>query len=110
MNTTNFFELLSKFVFFINILFYFPSIFYHAHELIEMIKLYPIYSSIILNNLRKLEKLENNLDTDCSICLNQFKEDDFINILECQHQFHQDCLDKWLVNSKTCPICRNLIK
>ena len=224
MNTTNFFELLPRFVFFINIIFYLPSILYHlglltllliekrwtisiyllyltinlfalfffecnknvnsifkgvsknlfiisnfinflifvnedlnyflisvtlniiiialpftkyvfisfyifcySPELVEALNLYPIYPSIILNNFNnnieqtnnvelnildsiKLEKLNENLEVDCSICLNQLQEEEFIKTLECDHKFHQDCLDKWLVNSQTCPICRNLIK
>jgi len=45
---------------------------------------------------------------DCSIC---YEEITVISKtkLDCGHSFHQDCLDKWYINSPTCPLCRSQI-
>lgn len=44
----------------------------------------------------------------CSICLDDTKNS--VNYkTQCNHYFHKKCLDEWLIKSKTCPICRNLI-
>lgn len=44
----------------------------------------------------------------CSICLTNYEEGDQLRIIKCQHGFHKDCIDKWLVSYvNSCPICRN---
>ena len=43
----------------------------------------------------------------CTICLCEFEENDNLRIIKCNHAFHQECIDKWLLeNSYKCPICR----
>ena len=42
----------------------------------------------------------------CSICLEQFKDDEDVIILPCRHGFHPDCLDPWLKMHSECPSCR----
>jgi len=43
---------------------------------------------------------------NCVICLEEFKEGDKAKVLECQHKFHPGCLDTWLKQSGTCPMCK----
>ena len=45
---------------------------------------------------------------DCSICLaNQNEESNkCIELDECKHKFHLDCISQWATYSKTCPLCR----
>jgi hypothetical protein len=58
--------------------------------------------------------LANNADgTDaeghlgCSICTEDFKKGEELRVLPCNHKFHPDCVDPWLLNvSGTCPLCR----
>jgi hypothetical protein len=43
----------------------------------------------------------------CSICFDDFEENDDVSILKCNHLFHYKCINKWLMENKTtCPICR----
>jgi hypothetical protein len=42
---------------------------------------------------------------DCGICLDTLAEGR-VYTLNCKHQFHHDCVTKWLTNSPTCPLCR----
>jgi len=60
-------------------------------------------------NLIQIIKLTHNLDEHCSICLDEFKEGDELRFVECDHNFHKECLDKWLLLKNTCPICRKNI-
>lgn len=46
----------------------------------------------------------SNYDT-CAICLNQFKEEEEVKILACNHIYHVDCIDKWLGLNRRCPLC-----
>ncbi|KAA0039350.1 hypothetical protein IC582_020569 [Cucumis melo] len=46
-------------------------------------------------------------DTLCSVCLGEYKtEDKLQKIPTCGHVFHMDCIDHWLANHNTCPLCR----
>ncbi|ORX50406.1 hypothetical protein BCR36DRAFT_404515, partial [Piromyces finnis] len=42
----------------------------------------------------------------CVICNTTVKMNEIIRKLPCQHNFHQNCIDKWLLHTRsTCPIC-----
>nr|XP_016498858.1 PREDICTED: RING-H2 finger protein ATL56-like [Nicotiana tabacum] len=44
---------------------------------------------------------------DCAICLDSLKLGDKCRILpQCNHYFHAECIDLWLLKSSFCPICR----
>jgi hypothetical protein len=47
----------------------------------------------------------------CSVCLENLKSIKPITTTFCNHQFHTDCLNKWLNDylKNTCPLCRNFI-
>lgn len=41
----------------------------------------------------------------CSICTEDFAAQEDVRILPCKHEFHQSCIDPWLVNQSTkCPM------
>ena len=42
----------------------------------------------------------------CSICRADF-EDGVIQITECNHVFHEECLQTWFQRSNQCPLCRH---
>ncbi|XP_078428358.1 RING/U-box superfamily protein [Wolffia australiana] len=43
----------------------------------------------------------------CSVCLEQVNAGDLIRTLPCLHQFHVSCIDPWLRQQGTCPICKH---
>lgn len=50
---------------------------------------------------------ENNADIGlaCSVCTDDFIKGQDIRVLPCNHKFHPDCIDPWLLNvSGTCPM------
>ena len=44
---------------------------------------------------------------DCSICMESFKPREEMRTLPCLHFFHKNCIDRWLKQSKQCPICKH---
>ena len=48
----------------------------------------------------------NGVFGECNICLEQYKEDDHLITLLCDHRFHYDCIQSWFREHCTCPICR----
>lgn len=44
---------------------------------------------------------------ECAVCLSEFEDYDTLRLLpKCNHVFHPDCIDAWLVSHTTCPVCR----
>ena len=53
-------------------------------------------------NIKKIKK-ENQF---CCICLQEYKIEENIVEMSCNHLFHYKCIQEWLNNNPTCPICR----
>ncbi|CAN6289893.1 unnamed protein product [Urochloa humidicola] len=45
----------------------------------------------------------------CSVCLEQVAVGDLLRSLPCLHQFHANCIDPWLRQQGTCPICKHQV-
>ncbi|XP_071734635.1 RING-H2 finger protein ATL10-like [Rutidosis leptorrhynchoides] len=46
-------------------------------------------------------------DAQCIVCLSEYHADDTLRILPfCGHFFHSSCIDIWLQQHCTCPVCR----
>jgi len=46
----------------------------------------------------------------CPICLNEYEEGVKIRILPCEHAYHIECIDKWLLrNNRLCPVCKRKV-
>ena len=72
---------------------------------------HPPASERAINNLKKIEVNENNINNykniTCNICLDNFEIGNTLRILECNHEFHEECILTWLKSNNTCPICRH---
>ncbi|KAK6927006.1 Zinc finger, RING-type [Dillenia turbinata] len=51
-----------------------------------------------------LKSLEDELT--CTICLEQVNRGELVRSLPCLHQFHANCIDPWLRQQGTCPVCK----
>ncbi|KAK9063854.1 hypothetical protein SSX86_017726 [Deinandra increscens subsp. villosa] len=43
----------------------------------------------------------------CTICLDEFGENEKVGMLECRHKFHSECITSWLLSKNSCPMCRS---
>ncbi|KAL5198505.1 hypothetical protein ABZP36_002017 [Zizania latifolia] len=45
--------------------------------------------------------------TCCPVCLENYSDSDVLRVLpDCGHLFHRECVDLWLRQRPTCPVCR----
>ncbi|CAD8149458.1 unnamed protein product [Paramecium pentaurelia] len=80
-------------------------------------QIYELFTQLDLDNQVGLESKIFNLDmkrvqinaTDtCTICMEDIQpQKEAADIrLDCNHQFHYDCIKQWLLKSKFCPVCK----
>ncbi|KAF6140947.1 hypothetical protein GIB67_030158 [Kingdonia uniflora] len=63
---------------------------------------FPIFVYSSVKSLR-----QDKPGLECAVCLSEFEDDDTLRLLTvCNHAFHPDCIDLWLVSHTTCPVCR----
>ena len=64
-----------------------------------------------LNKPEKIKKNDIICSESCLICMDNYKCNQFKRTLpNCKHYFHKKCIDKWLKNKASCPICRDKLK
>ncbi|XP_026016107.1 RING finger protein 150 [Astatotilapia calliptera] len=68
-------------------------------------------SKLQLRTIRKGDQ-ETEPDFDnCAVCIEGYKANDVVRILPCRHLFHKSCVDPWLLDHRTCPMCKmNILK
>ena len=63
-------------------------------------------------NFDELDRKENSMSENCTICLEDFKKDEKVVSLLCKHIFHFFCLNDWLTQnilSPKCPNCNHFV-
>jgi len=57
-----------------------------------------------LENVRYVGEMQNDA---CSICLDDFKQNEKVSQLVCEHVFHKECIKKWIIVNDKEPLCPN---
>ncbi|KAK3022554.1 hypothetical protein RJ639_047492 [Escallonia herrerae] len=50
-------------------------------------------------------KAANQEPEICVICQVEYEDDETIGGLQCGHEYHADCVKKWLLKKNVCPLC-----
>ena len=73
-------------------------------RLIDKYKRYKIETKLLLPiNIKDIK------ENKCSICLEEYIENNDIIKLNCEHQYHKECIKEWLKINNNCPQCRKII-
>ncbi|WVZ02114.1 hypothetical protein V8G54_022920 [Vigna mungo] len=54
------------------------------------------------------ENLENHEYDICIICQDEYKNKEEIGILQCGHEYHAECVKRWLHEKNVCPMCKSI--
>lgn len=50
------------------------------------------------------------MPSECSICIIPINEGSGCHIAPCNHEYHVECINKWIDKERTCPQCRAFIQ
>ncbi|KAH7387658.1 hypothetical protein KP509_16G035000 [Ceratopteris richardii] len=68
-----------------------------------------VIDSLPTFSFSSLHGLKDGLE--CAVCLSRFEVSDTLRLLpKCKHAFHCECVDTWLSNHSTCPLCRKKVE
>lgn len=60
-----------------------------------------------LRKYKDMNKETKEVNPSCTVCMEEFEEESMVRKMVCKHVFHQECIDKWLLEySYKCPMCR----
>ncbi|KAL6297065.1 hypothetical protein ACE6H2_005207 [Prunus campanulata] len=63
------------------------------------------FPAFLYSDVKALQLGQDSLE--CAVCLNEFQDDETLRLIpKCDHVFHPDCIDTWLLSHSTCPVCR----
>jgi|LakMenE18May11ns_1017337.scaffolds.fasta_scaffold00077_6 hypothetical protein len=108
-------ELLNSFNFLDNFMNYFPdnsqedfinSLFQQASASEELER----NDKIKLDVQSQLFSESEKTFSSCSICSDDYKDDDTVSTLNCKHIFHKNCIEEWGHYNPVCPVCKASIK
>ncbi|XP_021336982.2 RING finger protein 148 isoform X1 [Danio rerio] len=50
-------------------------------------------------------------DTGCVVCTDSYQRGEQVTVLPCRHLYHKKCIEPWLLEHPTCPMCKyNILK
>ncbi|KAM8952624.1 E3 ubiquitin-protein ligase RNF128 [Pelodytes ibericus] len=59
-----------------------------------------------LRTIKQGDKVLGPDGDSCAVCIESYKTNDVVRILTCNHFFHKTCIDPWLLEHRTCPMCK----
>lgn len=65
------------------------------------------FPEVVYGEARKARGGAAATQTCCPVCLENYGDGDVLRALpDCGHLFHRECVDPWLRQRPTCPVCR----
>lgn len=55
---------------------------------------------------KRFQSASGGGSTQCHICFCEYSDGEKLRMLPCFHDYHVQCIDRWLKENITCPICR----
>ena len=57
----------------------------------------------------KYDKDKYSKNYQCIICMEEFEKNEKVTLLPCDHIFHSNCIEQWLLKQRSCPFCKSEI-
>nr|XP_043885392.1 E3 ubiquitin-protein ligase RNF128-like [Solea senegalensis] len=59
-----------------------------------------------VRTLKRDDEITNSDAFMCAVCIEAYKAGDVVTVLTCDHIFHKACIEPWLLDRRTCPMCK----
>ncbi|XP_041648332.1 E3 ubiquitin-protein ligase RNF128-like [Cheilinus undulatus] len=59
-----------------------------------------------VRTLKKDDEETKNDSHMCAVCIESYKAGEVVTVLTCDHIFHKGCIEPWLLERRTCPMCK----
>ena len=71
----------------------------------------PTNANLVRKMMKKKFDPTAHSETECIICMVDYEANDNITPLPCdeRHYFHSECIENWLKNNNSCPLCKKPI-
>lgn len=59
--------------------------------------------------VRTLKRDDEETSSDshmCAVCIESYRPGEVVTVLTCDHIFHKTCIEPWLLERRTCPMCK----
>lgn len=57
-------------------------------------------------NFRAYHQCDDKEGEICVVCQSEYEDEELMGGLVCGHEYHVDCIKKWLLQKNSCPICK----
>lgn len=88
----------------IMIIFVFCCVYLNYEKLINQYGIVDDYSPFPLAEIVVSDSAYQSLE-ECAICIEELSEN-VVCLNKCSHIYHKDCIKRWLLEKRSCPICR----
>ncbi|XXG73605.1 hypothetical protein AAC387_Pa07g2499 [Persea americana] len=83
-----------------------PQVLEESEELAQEHRFGGGSSSTAIEALKMGKHRVGDINESCTICIEQFLPGEDIAIMQCDHAYHKECIDQWLMNNNSYPLCR----
>lgn len=59
-----------------------------------------------VRTLQRDDEETNSESHMCAVCIESYNLGDVVTVLTCDHIFHKTCIEPWLLDKRTCPMCK----
>ncbi|KAI3712090.1 hypothetical protein L1987_70639 [Smallanthus sonchifolius] len=65
-----------------------------------------VFASSVSSESEDASSADEELNS-CVICQTNYDDQEHIGVLDCGHEYHVECVKKWLTVKNTCPVCKS---
>jgi hypothetical protein len=80
---------------------------YRVHPLNELNQQNENNMGLTQDEINSVTRVEEREEGQCPICYDDYSGNDLRVINNCNHAFHSECIDRWFIGNRTCPMCRS---
>jgi hypothetical protein len=79
---------------------------FHIHPLNELNQRNENNIGLTQDEINGATHIEERTEGQCPICYDNYSGNDLRVINNCNHAFHSECINRWFMQNRTCPMCR----